>query len=59
MVNQWEGAEGVLVDGEVPVLPFFELTQSKWFYLGVEALFVPLFIFLAWVALAFKTHSAR
>jgi hypothetical protein len=58
MVNQWEQAD-VLIDGKYPVLEFFELKQSKWVYLGIEALFVPLLMGLTWAALAFKTQSSR
>ena len=51
MANEFEGRPDVLLDG-VPVLEFYDITESKWAYLGYEALFFVGFFCLAFLVSA-------
>ena len=55
MANEFEGRPDVLLDG-VPVLEFYDITDSKWAYLGYEALFFAAFFCLAFLVSAFITR---
>ena len=48
MTNEFEGRPDVLLDG-VPVLEFYDITDSKWAYLGYESLFFAGFFCLAFL----------